>query len=455
MKSTYLYYLFLISFTLFSSCKKFVEIGAPKNQLTTIKVFSDSTNANGAIVGIYVNMMNSVLGFCSGGITLYPGLSSDELYQTSFDLSNNEFYNNVISTNNSLNRSLWSSAYKFIYYANACIEGVEMSNGISSEAKKKLIGEAKFIRAFLYFNLVNIYGPIPIVTSTNYNNNRLVGRPTVDSVYKQIIADLQYAQNHLPNYALSNERPDYYTATAMLAKVYLYKQDFISSEAEATKVINSENYNLMPDLNTVFLATSNETIWKLIPVYPGRETWEGFYFVPSSTSAKPRYVLTNELFNSFEIGDLRKSVWINVNAISGQQYPYPYKYKKASSSLSMPGENYTVLRLSEQYLIRAEAKARLDNISGAIADLNVIRNRAGLPNSAALDKTTVLSAIEKERRAELFCEWGNRWFDLKRSNRVNDVLAPVKSNWQTNAALYPIPLPEINANPNLSQNEGY
>jgi hypothetical protein len=184
-------------------------------------------------------------------------------------------------------------------------------------------------------------------------------------------------------------------------------------------------------------------------------TWEGYYFVPSFSTSEPRYVITNDLLNSFENGDLRKTKWINVNVISGQEFPYPYKYKDGNNSSSISNENYIVFRLAEQYLIRAEAEANLDDLSSAISDINVIRKRAGLPDTDAFDKESVLSAIEKERRAELFCEWGNRWFDLKRTGQVNNVLSKTKSNWKPFAALYPIPLPEINANPNLSQNEGY
>jgi hypothetical protein len=114
-----------------------------------------------------------------------------------------------------------------------------------------------------------------------------------------------------------------------------------------------------------------------------------------------------------------------------------------------------ILRLAEQYLIRAEAEANLDNLIGAITDLNMIRNRAGLPNTTASDKTTILLAIENERQAELFCEGGNRWFDLKRTNRANKILSSEKANWKQSAALYPIPQTEINADPNLTQNIGY
>jgi hypothetical protein len=456
MKKIFIIPLILImNCLLVNSCKKFIDVGNPKNQITTTQVFADSTNANAAILGIYANMINTgYLGFCSGGLTLYPGLSSDELYQTANNTANNEFYVNNITTNNSVNNGFWTAGYKFIYSANACVEGIAASNGISLQTKSELIGEARFIRAFLYFHLVNLYGAVPIVISTDYNTGRLAPRSSPALVYAQIIADLQYAEANMPANQGSNSRPGKFSAAALLAKVYLFQGTYSSAQTEASKVINSGAFSLESDLNNVFLAGSNETIWKLDPDYPGIETEEGNVFVPSSATAIPKYVLTPSLFGSFETGDQRKVKWISVNTVGGAPYPFPYKYK-ASKNTSPFSEDYVVLRLAEQYLIRAEAEANQTSFSASNTDLNVVRTRAGLPKSLALDKASLLTAIDNERRAELFCEWGNRWYDLKRNNQANTVLSVIKSNWNTNSQLYPIPINEISTNPNLTQNPGY
>jgi hypothetical protein len=115
------------------------------------------------------------------------------------------------------------------------------------------------------------------------------------------------------------------------------------------------------------------------------------------------------------------------------------------------------MRLAEQYLIRSEARANLNNIAGAQADLNELRSRAGLPNTQVSDKTAILSAIEQERKSEFFTEWGHRWFDLKRTNRIDAVLIPIKTQWVPTASLYPIPESEIINNRGLqsAQNPGY
>jgi len=164
--------------------------------------------------------------------------------------------------------------------------------------------------------------------------------------------------------------------------------------------------------------------------------------------------LNPQLVNAFESGDKRKSSWTASLVYNGTTYYYPYKYKSIVQGANT--EYYTLLRLAEQYLIRAEARARQNNISGSQADLSVVRNRAGLPNTTAGDEASLLLAIERERRVELNCEWGHRWLDLKRTNRVDAVIGAIKpATWKPTAALYPIPVGQISLNPNLTQNAGY
>src|SRR6185312_774759 len=253
------------------SCKKLVETGQPKNQITAGEVFADSANANAAIAGIYIGMMNTLMGFGSGALTLYPALSADELYPTANSAVINQFYVNNLLSNNTTNNGLWTQAYFYIYSANACIEGVSASPGISPAARNQMAAEARFVRAFIYFHLVNLYGAVPLVTSADYNTSRLLPRAAPVQVYAQITADLQFAEAGL-GAALANDRPTASAASAMLARVYLYqgKNDLV--QAEATKVISSGRFQLEPDPNKVFLAASREVIWKLDPLQGGGAT---------------------------------------------------------------------------------------------------------------------------------------------------------------------------------------
>ena len=175
------------------------------------------------------------------------------------------------------------------------------------------------------------------------------------------------------------------------------------------------------------------------------------------------YYVSKELENDFEMEDQRKAAWFYRDSLQGKPVYQAYNYKTGQAKSSITGtvtEYSVVLRLAEQYLIRAEAQA-LGNLSlnQAITDLNVIRKRAGLDNlPITLSKNEVTKAIEHEREIELFAEWGHRWFDLKRTGRAHDVLSAVqiKQPWTGDyQLLYPIPRSEIITNQNLIQNPGY
>jgi starch-binding outer membrane protein, SusD/RagB family len=193
-------------------------------------------------------------------------------------------------------------------------------------------------------------------------------------------------------------------------------------------------------------------------------TTMGFNVLPPDVGFPPSYYVSEGLLNSFEVGDRRKSEWINKSDYEGTTYYFPYKYKIGQAQQAVDGdptEYYTVLRLAEQYLIRAEARARQGNISGAAFDLNAIRSRAGLSNTPAVTQQDLLAAIMHERRIELFSEWGHRWLDLKRTGQVDAIMAiatPLKNTgttWQSYQQLYPIPLSQLELNPFLRQNPGY
>jgi len=157
----------------------------------------------------------------------------------------------------------------------------------------------------------------------------------------------------------------------------------------------------------------------------------------------------------FDAGDKRKTNWLGSNIIGGTTYYYPNKFKNNNTT---PITEYNVVfRLAEQYLIRAEARALQNtNLPGAVNDLNMIHTRAGLPAyPTSMSQADCLLAIQKERRLELFTEWGNRWFDLKRWGAIDSVLGAEKPGWKPYAALFPLPLDQVTYNVKLIQNTGY
>ena len=177
----------------------------------------------------------------------------------------------------------------------------------------------------------------------------------------------------------------------------------------------------------------------------------GFSFILNG--APYNVALRNLIVEAFEENDQRLSSWIGSVTSGSDIFYYPNKYKiYFSNNLS---EYYMVLRVAEQYLIRAEARIHLNNLDGALEDLNMIRNRADLDNFTSTSNELVLEAVYKERQRELFAEWGHRWFDLKRTGKADEVLSLVKSGWQSTDKRFPIPQTELQINPNITQNPGY
>lgn len=453
----------LTTLALLTACRKFIEAPAPQTQIVSSTVYTTNGGAQSAINGIYSRIMSSS-GFASGGfqsIGYLAGLSADELQNFSVDPDQTSFASNSLSsTSSTVNTYLWQEGYSILYDANAVIEGLGAST-LSNTTKNQLTAEAKFIRAFCHFYLSSLFGDIPVVTSTNYQINNSLSRSSRQIVYRQILTDLQDAQNGLPDGYVSETgsatteriRPNKWAATALLARVFLYSKDWTNAVTQASLLINNSGiYTLCTDPNQVFLANSTEAIWQLKPVIPGLNTNDAQIYTLTGTPNSA--ALSPQLQNSFEIGDLRRTDWIDSISDGINYYFYPFKYKVTTETVVT--EYQMVFRLAEQYLIRAEGEAQLNDLAGASRDLNVIRNRAGLSNTTASSKAELLSDIMHERQIELFAEWGHRWFDLIRTGNSDAVLGPLKApNWQQTDTLFPIPRTEISNNSKLFQNPGY
>jgi len=456
MKNIFCLIVTTITLSFSVSCKKFTDVPAPTNLVVSDLAFSDDRSATSTVVGIYSDMMQTYRAI-SNSTSLYAGLSADEL--TSSAVNNIPFLNNNLQPTLSTINTYWQQMYSYIYDANAVLDGLKNSTGVSPAVKNQLTGEALFVRAFVHFYLVNLFGDVPLITTSDYRINATLPRTPSTDIYAQIILDLKNAQNILQAAYPTTERarPNKWTATALLARVYLYVKDYVNAEIQSNAVVTSGSYS-QAALSTVFLKSSSETIWQLMPVSTFLYTFDGATFIPSATATTiPNTYLNPLLVASFEAGDQRKTNWVGSKIISGTTYYYPFKYKAGATSTSLT-EYYIVFRLSEQYLIRAEARAQQGtNLSGAISDLNVIRNRAGLSNyTGASNQVSVLNSLMHERQIELFTEWGHRWCDLKRTNLADVVLKPIKgSTWESTDTLYPIPSAQIGANIFLTQNAGY
>lgn len=476
---------FYILFYMLSGCKKLIEVPPPANSLSSENVYTTDATAASILTAIYAELSISspVVSTDITGISLTSGLSCDELSIYGGSANANSFlvpfYLNRLSPGipSSPGSFTFDAIYNHLYTVNIALEKLSVSNSLTPSVKRQLMGEAKFMRGFFYFYLANLYGAIPLTTTSDYMPNNELARSLPSIVYQQVIADLtdasvllndDYVSADAKSYTIERVRPNKSAASALLARAYLYSGVYDSAEVKSTSVINDESKYSLTTLDSAFLKNSNEAVWQLQPVNAGWNTEDARVFIlpslgPSTSTAQNHPVyLSPQLLFSFEAGDRRRAHWVDsvqVKISTGSAtFYYPYKYK--SAILNAPVTEYLiVLRLAEQYLIRAEARAQQNNIAGAQSDLNRIRMRAGLSNTTASDRNTILTAILHERQVELFTEWGHRWLDLKRTGNIDGVMntvAPAKgTSWSTNWQLYPIPAYDIYQDPHLTQNLGY
>jgi hypothetical protein len=452
-------------------CKKLVSIPEPVNTITTSETFSSDGNATSAVVAIYNDMISGdgqQLAYANGETTCFMGNSADELlYYDNTNVLMMEIQNNAINANDNgyIDNYLWIPAFYDLYMANGAVAGLEGNTVITPSLQKQLLGEAKFLRAFCNFYLLNTFGNIPLVTTTAWAQTSLLPQASASQVYQLITQDLQDAEGLLASdYSYSNgerTRANKWAAAALLARVYLYNKNYTGADSAASAVIgNNSMYSLVTDPNGVFLANSQEAIWQLVPnAITLYATPEGYWNIPyPDSNGTPVYYITPTLMNAFDSGDLRQTDWLDSTNYNGSVYYYPYKYKVQQGAQGSVPEYYMVLRLAEQLLIRAEANAQPggNNLAQAITDINTIRSRAGLGPTTATTQPQVFAAIQHERQVELFAEWGNRWLDLQRWGTATTVLTADKGfSVPSYQLIYPIPPGEITVDPNLHQNPGY
>ena len=447
----------VISFAgLISSCKKLIEIPAnPPSSITQQEQFADSATTISAVAGVYTYDPGSGFAYSDGSMTYCAALSADEL-STIISSDVQQFYSYNLTPVNTEITNLWGSPYQSIYQVNAVLGGITNNKALSASFQKQITGEMEVVRALYYFNMVNLFGGVPLVTTTSYAATDRLPRSAATAIYAQVKADLADARKKLTaTYPSSGHiRPNLYTAVALLAKVNLYQQNWQSAYNEADSVIRLGGYNLEPNLNNVFLDGSVEAIWQLPANGLYSVYTDAANFQPQYQGANPNFLVTPFLLSAFETGDQRLQDWIGSTSVNNQTLYYPNKYKNISPTAT-PLEDQMILRLGELYLVRAEAAAHLKNLTQALADVNTIRARAGLGAVNATSQTAALSAVMHERQVELCCEWGNRWYDLKRTGTAATVLGSEKTGFTANAELYPLPQTQIQLDNNLTQNPGY
>lgn len=457
-----------------TSCKKsFVNI-TPQGIVPVTTYYTTEIDIKTALTGTYSSLRpiyNEQYGFGE--------LPSDnaQTYGESEVLYGEEDKLTWTATSTNL-QNAWTRFYATIAYANIVLGHV--GTPVMTDANRNsYTGQAKFLRALMYFNLVRMYGGVPLILTeiTSEQQAYTYNRVTTAAVYAQIEKDLTEAAAVLPASYTGSDigRATSIAANALLGKVYMFENKFTQAESILATVAATSG-TLIPYDQIFGLGKDNNKDIIFSVQYLGGGFGEGNTFArnfvpqPSGTTitavtGNSNNIGTPDLYNAFEPGDNRLNTAIGVYTSGTLVYYYAKKFIYQSVGANSEGDNdWPVLRYGDIILLYAEALNENGKTSDALTQLNLIRNRSGLASKTGLSQADARTAIRKERRVEL-CFEAERWFDLIRWNIFVQVMTDYKAtNKPVNGSignivptlnLYPIPAREISLNPNLTQNPGY
>ena len=373
---------------------------------------------------------------------------------------------NMTSSNDVIAQS-WQHNYIGIQQCNVVlnrIDGVTMD-----ETKKKVVkGEMKFLRALMYFNLVRIFGDVPLVTQETTDTNAYFGqgRTPASEVYAQIVTDLTESINELPAKVKEKSRASQSAAQALLGHVYLTLGEYAKAKQQFQAVV-SYGYRLLDNPDDIFDVANkgnDEVIFEVqfeSGLNGNSEGSDAFrYFSPSGSvnGAKGHNLPTPEVYALFSDSDKRKSAYFRKTSV----HVATNKLKQTSMVIEDGGSNVIVIRYADVLLMMAECDAHLGNLPSANDWLNQVKSRAGVPLVNITDKEALLDEIALERRKELVCE-GKRWFDQIRTGKAIEVMTEYFSHTvgyngvvvKPEYLIQPIPLSQIDCDPSIVQNIGY
>lgn len=494
-------FLFLLTIAAASCKKDFLDVPLQGSETTS----SDPALAQKLVTGVYNSLLQGdswgngdVHGFAYISAT---NIISDDADKGSFAADQastaGQFDDFTLTSTNEFAATLWTGHYNSIGAANTALQALSTA-AIDSSVKNELSGEVRFLRGYLYFNLVRMYGSVPLVLRVPKDVNDALSdssfqtRASLADVYNSIQNDLQYAIDHLP--AVNTGHATKGAAQAMLAKVYMYQKQWQKVFDLTNAVIDSGHYQLLPDYSMLFRQAgdnSPESIFEIetgtfdnsnlnVPNYTvcqgprvgGLGGWDdlGWGFCdPSQT-----------LINSYEPGDLRKNATIifidnsgthagtilwdgfripSADSVQNLYYNYKAYTSKSKEKFASPGDkdrpkNIPILRYAEVLLMNAEAAVQpeINQPGKALTDINMIRERAGLADKSAVN----INDIWQERHVELALEH-DRFWDIVRQGRAADIMVAAGKKFVAGKnELLPIPSTQIQlSSGKLKQNPGY
>lgn len=456
----------LISLFLFAGCNVLNQ--DPQTSINEDDAIRDVKSAKAALNGLYSQLQS---GDYYGSNLLIIGDVTSDISQS---VGTWDFYRSmdtyVTSPGNLEIRNLWAQAYSVVNHANNLIAKVPDLPEADQSIIDQITGEAYFIRGLAFFDLVRTFGGVPDIAGTmgiplvtqpslEINKSSFPSRASLADSYAQVESDLLAAEAKLSGFS-SSTRASKAAAQALLSRLYLYTGNFAKAEQYATQTIENYTLSLVENYADIFISEeTSESIFELA-FNSADQSGIRFWYFPSSGGGRGDIAL-HEGFVNFVLSrsnDVRGDL---IEFDDNVGVYYPTKYQKAGGV-----DNIQILRLAEVYLNRAEARARKasPDISGALDDLNQIRNRAGLADTTGTgvdEPEEILEAITIERSVEFF-EEGHRWYDLVRTGEALNILTNVDrknsgpvSLTNPGRQVFPIPSREVDANSNIEQNDAY
>jgi hypothetical protein len=456
------YCLLLTLLILVASCSDILD-PEPIDLLTDDIVLNEPGDVPNVEIGLYAAFRPIIPSMVIAG-----DLTADNLVHNGTFTSFRELGTKQISSANASAAALWGSIYNTVYLANFIIEKLPGVPGVTSTDRERVLATAHFLRGYAYFAAVYSFGGVPLVTTTDIETNRNIPRATKEEVLDFILEDYNEALGKLPEEPANPGYAGEHAVHAALAKFHLFAENWSNAETFATSVINSNLYSLdSAYVKVVREDFPNESIFEVgytVNDDPGTNATIGLYYLLAN---RREIIPSNQVIlklASDESGERFSSIDFDISNLKGADNGWAVdKYGTQDED----NNNVVVFRLGEMYLIRAEARARQNKVTSAIADVNVLRTRADYINSqtnlkvktprvGAVTQTQLIQLIEEERVYELSFE-GHRWYDLVRTNRASTIMPPFNANWKDAYLVWPIPQREIQNNPALqgNQNPGY
>lgn len=439
-----------------SSCSDFLDV-KPLESISDAVTITDQNSALTALRGVYSALASG--DYYGTSFQSVGYLSGDNIQWTGSQSQVQEFINHRVNADNSTIAAVWNGIYRTINRANNVLAKVPTVTdpALTTALKSQYLGEAYTIRALAYFDLARTFGGVPLITSPTVKptDNYGIKRSSQAETYAQVLRDLEAAEPLLPA-TTDRYRVTQKTVFALKSRYYLYQKDYAKADDYATRLIgDAANYRLLKPYGAFFQSDARGTAESVFEIfYNGTTEVNGHrgQWQPQTNGGTRQWAPNDALvtlLNNPAVGGTRSTLIArdNQNRWYGNLY-----YRNPASDPTY------IFRIAEAYLIRAEARAQRsaaqqDKLSEALADLNAVRDRAGLTALTVATVTTkeaVLLAVENERRVEFALE-PHRWFDLVRTGRAGAVLNVTDAN----RFVLPIPVQQRLSDPALDQNPGY